>query len=162
MLLKSMQNVKSIGGTFKGLIGECLFKVTDDRLTLTRFFGRNKWLELFGERLSESQRNFIFKNWYSLDVVRIPRPGDQACIYEVKTRNRYKRMEPHWINKFSARTTILYKEATSLGIQVFVTTVWMEDDWNYSIEIKPFSESEYVVDSPKRYDRTGAIVVKKE
>ena len=62
-------NLKDCGGTFKGLIGECMFKSYSKSLVLTRFFNKNKYLQIFGQYLTESQANFLSKNWYSLDAI---------------------------------------------------------------------------------------------
>jgi len=147
-----MYNVKRVNGTFKGLIGECLFKDTDNSVILTRFFAKNKWLDLFGDRISPDQRAFLLEHWYSIDAIRIPRHNQPLLIFEVKTRNRYPRMDVRWVTKFSRNTVELYVHAQKIGIVVSVVTIWLEDEWNYTVQIEDFSQSHYVIDRPKEYD----------
>jgi len=37
-----MFDLKRGGGSFKGIIGECMFKLTNRTVVITRFFNKNK------------------------------------------------------------------------------------------------------------------------
>lgn len=56
-----MYNLKRGKGTYKGLIGECMFKLTRRYLVVTKFFNKNKYLSIFGEKFSKKEKDFIEK-----------------------------------------------------------------------------------------------------
>jgi len=148
-----MYNLKDCGGTFKGLIGECMFKLTDKDIIITRFFNRLKYLEVFGKYLDKKQAIFISKNWYSLDAVKLSFVNGEKKIilYEVKTRNVYNRKifsKP----KMTLETHKLYNTAKSLGFVTKLATVWLHDCWIYDIEINELNKNLYCIDKPKKYD----------
>lgn len=148
-----MFNVKSMGGTFKGLVGESLFKATEKYVVLPRFFGKWKYRQVFGKYLTVEQLAFLEQYWYSLDAIKISfEKGKEIILFEVKTRNKYEHAAPFWITKFSQSSVEIYKQALLLDFKVRIATVWLHDNWEYSVEIEDFQEEGCYVDGPKKYD----------
>jgi len=149
-----MHNLKNGKGSFKGLIGECMFKMTDKYVVITRFFNKQKYFSIFGKYLSHVQAEFVDKYWFSIDAIKISFENKikNIIIYEIKTRNKYSRIRPHWKTKFTQSTIDIYEEALKIGFNVRVATVWLLDDWNYKIELKDFQDADYCIDKPKKYD----------
>ena len=150
-----MYNLKKGKGTYKGLIGECLFKLTRKYLVLPKFFNKGKYLKIFESKLSEKEKNFINKNWFSIDAIEFdyttkPR---KVVLFEIKTRNKYIDPNPNWGQKMTLATCNMYNEALNIGFNVKVATVWLHDNWNYHIEIVDFNQARYSIDKPKIYDK---------
>lgn len=142
--------MKNFNGTFKGYIGECLLKLTDANLILTRYFWRKKYFELFGKYLTSEQQEFLDKNWYSIDGIKITKGKPE--LYEVKTRNKHISPKPHWKTCFTESSLYVYKRAIELGFTVTVATIWLHNDWNFEIELEDLENADYHVSNPKPYD----------
>ena len=150
-----MYNLKNCTGTFKGLIGECLFKLTRKNVILPRFFNRNKFISIFDKYLNEEQRKFICDNWYSFDALEVdysilPR---KIIIYEVKTRNYLFAPKSEWKYKMTYYSSQLYKQAQKLGFLVRVVSLWLFTNWNFDYKIYEFDPYFYCIDKPKKYDK---------
>jgi hypothetical protein len=153
-----MNNLKEGKGTYKGLIGECMFKMTRPYLIVTKFFNKRKYFEIFGNKFSKFENEFIDKNWFSIDAIEInysikPR---KVVIYEIKTVNEYKNPNLHWGIKMTLSTHKIYNEALKLGFDVKFAIVHLLDNWNYEIEIVDFDKLDYYIDKPKPYDKNVA------
>jgi len=145
-----MYNLKRCNGTFKGNIGECLFKLTKRNLFLTRFHSKYKVLNIISKFLTREQKDFLNSNWYSIDGIELV--NDVLTIYEIKTRNRYKtplKYKP----KTTSYTISLYSKAIKIGFIVKTVFVWLEEDWNFSLEIKDFNSRSFCEDKAKIYDK---------
>ncbi len=150
-----MYNLKKGKGTYKGLIGECMFKLTRRYLVLTQFWNKNKYFDTFGDKLSREQKEFIDKNWYSVDGIEFDyskRPP-KAMLFEIKTMNKKINPKPHWINKMTLATHKMYNDAIKIRFDVRIVTVLLLDDWNYEIKITDFSKAKYYIDKPRKYDK---------
>ena len=150
-----MYNLKEATGTYKGLIGECLFKLTRRYAIITKFFNKKKYFSIFGDRLSEKEKEFIEKNWFSIDGIEFdyrfsPR---KIVLFEVKTMNERYSSKPYWLPKITIAEKNMYEEAISLGFSVMVALVNLLDNWNYSVEIKNFEDVKFSIDKPKPYDK---------
>ena len=156
--MKIMYNLKNGKGSFKGLIGECMFKLTDRYLVITRFFNRNKYFTVFGKYLTKEQAEFIDKNWFSIDAIKISFDGGfkKVCLYEIKTKNKYADPKVFWRTKFTQSTIDVYNKAIELGFGVKVATVRLYDNWNYELEFEDFKNANYCIDKPKQYDLKAA------
>jgi len=143
-----MYNLKEGGGTFKGLIGECLFKQTNEKVIVTKFFNKNNYFTIFGHLFNEQQKSFLSNNWYSIDAIDV---FPELILYEVKTRNRY-RIPLHFKPKMTLKTHNLYQQTKELGFKVLMVTVWLNENWDYDLEFLDFNESNYCIDQPKKYD----------
>jgi len=152
-----MYNLKRCKGSFKGLIGECLFKLTDRSVIVTRFFNKQKYLQIFNGYIHPEQLAFIEKYWFSIDAIRVDLKSKKACLYEVKTRNKRESFKPHWKTTMTQATSDIYTKALFLGFEVKIATVWLFDNWNYAVEFEDFERAEYHIDKPKPYDRQGAL-----
>lgn len=152
-----MYNLKRGRGTYKGIIGECLFKITRKYLILTKFFNKNKYLEIFGKNFTEIEKKFIKENWYSLDSIEISfSKNKKVTLFEIKTLNDFYYKKIGGINRlpiFTESTIQIYKKALELGFDVKVAIIWLKKDWDYDIEIIDFDKCKYLIDSPKKYDK---------
>ena len=151
-----MYNLKNGKGTFKGLIGECMLKLTRRNLILTRFFNRTKFFQLFNRNLTTIHKEFLFKNWYSIDALEWDYTGKskKLILFEIKTENQKFNVKRSWRRpKMTLATHDMYNHALSLGFDVQVATVKLLDDWNYDIQLSDFSKFNYCIDKPKKYDR---------
>jgi len=149
-----MYNLKRGGGTFKGLIGECMFKLTRKNLILTRFFNKNKYLNIFGDRLTEEQYTFLDNNWYSLDAIEVDysiKPY-KFVIFEVKTINYLYNPKSYWKLLMTENTYELYRKALKLNFDVKVATIILFDNWNYEVDIIDFDQADFSISKPKKYD----------
>ena len=149
-----MFNLKRGGGSFKRIIGECMFKLTNERVVITKFFRKDKYFPIFGKHFTPEQKEFLQNNWYSIDAIDILFSNGQkeVILYEVKTRNKYNK-ELYFKPKMTLETHNLYNSAKSLNFSVKIVTVWLYDNWEYDLEIKDFDEKDYYIDTPKLYDK---------
>ncbi len=148
-----MYNLKKCKGSFKGLVGECMFKLTDKYLIVTRFFNKAKWFNIFGKYLTQEQLNFVDAYWFSIDAIKISFEGYKRIIlYEIKTRNKYSQPKYFWKTKFTKSTVDIYNEALEKGFEVKIATVWLRDNWDYEVRIEDFKDADYCIDKPKKYD----------
>lgn len=147
-----MHNLKEIKGTFKGLIGECLFKVTSNRIFLTRFHPKKVFINYYIKFLSQKQISFLELNWYSLDAVEYSYSDKKVIIYEVKTRNKYS-VEIPYKPKATASSIQIYETAKSSGFVIKSVTVYLHDNWQYEVKIEDYSEKNYFIDRTKKYDK---------
>lgn len=150
-----MFNFRDSNGTFKGLAGECMFKITDKWVNLTRFYGKKRYFETFSKYLKKEQQEFLDKNWYSLDAIKLSFYPKKFTLYEVKTRKKWINPKPYWQASFTQSTVNLYKEAIRLGFEVKIATVWLLENWNYEVELEDFLGAKYYVDNDGTYDRAG-------
>ncbi len=153
-----MYNLKTAGGSFKGTIGECLFKIANNDAIVTKFFNKQKYFTIFGNYFTPPQRLFLESNWYSIDAIEIVKGAQSPRIinlFEIKTRNKYP-YEVKFKPKMTLNTHLLYNQAKELNFQINLATVWLLDNWNYSIEISDFSKENYCLDKPKEYDARGS------
>ncbi|MEK6900400.1 MAG: hypothetical protein AABX05_04725 [Nanoarchaeota archaeon] len=151
-----MYDLKEAKGTFKGTIGECMFKLTNERVVITKFFNQNKYFFVFGKYFNEKQLKFLQENWYSLDAIEInfAQGKQQIFLYEIKTRNKYRR-ELGYKPKMTEASHILYNQSRDYGFIPKLVTVWLYDNWNYDLNIEDFHEELYCIDKPKKYDRVA-------
>ena len=149
-----MFDLKRGGGSFKGIIGECMFKLTNKNVVITKFFNKNKYMAVFRRHFTPIQQEFLFENWHSLDAIDIifETGIKRIILYEIKTRNKYEQ-ELHHKPKMTLETHHLYNQAKELGFITKIATVWLLNDWKYDLEIKDFDEKDYYIDSPKLYDK---------
>ncbi|MBS3121505.1 hypothetical protein J4434_01295 [Candidatus Woesearchaeota archaeon] len=149
-----MYNLKQFNGTFKGIIGECLFKFTKKDVIIPKFFNKNKYSLIFGRYFNEAQIRFLIDNWYSIDAIEIlfERGRNKIILYEVKTNN-YERIEKGFRTKITQSTVDIYNKAKKLGFDVKTAYVLLLDNWNYGVEINEFKAEDFCVDRPKVYDK---------
>ena len=78
-----------------------MFKLTRRYLIVTKFFNKNKYFKIFGEKLSEQEKNFIDKNWFSIDAIEFDYTKNprKVVLFEIKTRNKYTTSKPNWNSK---------------------------------------------------------------
>jgi len=145
-------DVRRFNGTFKGLIAECMFKLTNERCVLTRFFNRNKYAKIFEKYYSQDQINFLMNNWYSIDALEIKfvEKKTQFLLYEIKAKNAYAGKWPH---KMTSSTVEMYKNAIALGFESKLVTVWFHDNWKFDVQIEDIEKANWTIDRPKLYDQ---------
>lgn len=150
-----MYNVKSFGGTFKGLIGECCFQLAFKKSYITRFHPLTFFLKRYKQYFSTNQKIFIKENWMSFDAIQVEvkKYKTQIIIYEVKTRNvEYK--DKRLIT--TKNCLKLYDEARKLGIKVKLAKILFYNNWNYSLEINDFKfdKQKMWLNNRNNYDKT--------
>ncbi|MFA5173982.1 MAG: hypothetical protein WC438_02255 [Candidatus Pacearchaeota archaeon] len=151
-----MYNLKEGKGTYKGIIGECLFKLTRRYLILTKFFNRVKYLEIFSWFFDEPKITFLKENWYSIDAIELDYKNKKPILFEIKTLNDFYYAKLNGINRiplFSQSTIDIYKKALDLGFEIKIAKIWLKKDWNYNVEITDFEDTNYIVSKPRRYDK---------
>lgn len=153
-----MFNVKRFNGTFKGIIGECMFKLAFPKINLTNFYPSFRFLSYFNKILTLEQYTFLKKHWYSIDAIEVKKVEKENggeywfILYEIKTRNRYT-TDLYFKPKMTLETHKVYHEAEKLGFVSKIATIWLETDWNYSIELQEYKSEFYCIDKPKKYDK---------
>lgn len=99
----------------------------------------------FGE-LPKDVREFLIKNWYSLDAFRFKSNNYQFTnleLFEVKVRSYYPNLRKEaYIIDMTSNELNLYKIARKKGFDVFVIEIWLYDDWRYDIKIKNFDKAD--------------------
>src|SRR3989344_2055742 len=139
-----MLNVKNSNGSFKGIIGECMFKLAKKEVFLTAFFNKNKYFLLFGKWFRKEQKDFLYTYWRSFDGIEVTfnfgKP--EIILYEIKTKNKYHK-DLGFKPKMTQETHMLYHESKNFGIIPKLVTVWFHDNWEYTIEINEFNERNY-------------------
>ncbi|MBI4919546.1 hypothetical protein HY837_06450 [archaeon] len=149
-----MYNLRKINGSFKGTIGECMFKMTRKWAILPRFFSKQKYFTIYRRHLTESQLNFIKDNWYSIDAIEVifEKRKKEVILYEVKTKNKYA-VDLAFMPKMTLSTHQVYNKAKELGFIVKLAIVELHENWEYTINLMDFSEEKYCIDTPKKYDK---------
>jgi len=148
-----MHNLKKFNGTYKGMIGECMFKLTRDKTILMKCFNKNKYLTIFSKHFTIPQKEFIQRNWHSLDAIEISyNKGKEIKLFEIKTKNEYRKKLGFKL-KITQSTANLYEYAKKIWFKVIVATVHMHNNWNYSITLTDFNLLHYCIDKPKVYDK---------
>lgn len=151
-------NLRKFNGIFKGYVGECMFKLVYRSTTINRLENMHLFFKKHGHLLSEKQRYFLHRFWYSIDGIKFSFNTDfgskKITLFEIKTKNKYECPKPWWLCSFTSSTERIYSYAKNLGFEVKVAIVWLHDDWNFSIEIKEFDEIKKFIDKPKKRDRT--------
>lgn len=149
-----MKNLKECNGTYKGLIGECMFKLKQKNAVINKYWNKRKYFEIFGQHLTNKQMEFLNDYWHSLDAVEINFKIGQKkkVIYEIKTINAYKRRQ-YLKPKINHSSILLYQKALSLGFEVQLAYVCLHEDWKFSIEFVEFSKDNCYVNWTKTYDK---------
>lgn len=88
-----MFDLENLGGTFKGIqiIAECMFKLMNNKVIITKFFNKKKYLNVFSKYLNDEQKKFLEDNWYSIDGIEIKFEDQKKKIifYEVKMKKAF-------------------------------------------------------------------------
>lgn len=149
-----MHNLKAMGGTYKGLIGEYMFKLTRKWAVLNKCWKPDRYLLTFSKYYNTEQINFIRNNWHSLDSLEITykKGFKENRLYEIKTKNMYRKLmfKKH---KITRAALDMYIQAQKMGFSVYLAEVFFLDDWNYHVKIKPFAGDLFFVDEMKKYDK---------
>lgn len=148
-----MFNLKKAKGTYKRLIGECMFKLSRNYAVLTKYWNKRRYLDYFGKYLTKPQLDFVNEYWHSLDAIEIDYSNGfrDVYLYEIKTNACEElNLKP----KINEARVLLYQKALKMGFIVKLAFVCFEDDWNYSVNLLDFSENNLCIDKPKMHDRS--------
>ncbi|MFT4312826.1 MAG: hypothetical protein ACMXYA_00290 [Candidatus Woesearchaeota archaeon] len=147
-----MYNMKKFGGTFKGLIGECLFKFVQKKVYLSSFHNIKHVLRKIEEEYSFSteQKTFISRNYSSIDAIELSK---KPIIYEIKTRNA-QHSNQFKINITNNSIKIL-QDAKKLGFEVRLVEILLHSNWNFDCKISDFTYPNHKlrVQFKNRYDK---------
>jgi len=148
-----MYKLRELNGSYKGLAGECMFKLTRKWAVLPKFFNKNRYFLIFGKHLDGQQSEFIRLNWYSIDSIEISFKGGikEITLFEIKTKNVYSK-ELFYKPKMTFAVHNLFNTAKSIGFNVKLALVKFYDNWDYDVEMLDFNECNYCIDKPKQYD----------
>ena len=140
-----------------------MFGLSEEKVFLTRFHGKAKYLPIIQKYLNFKQKQFIDMYWYSIDAIKIQYNNNnnnnntsQVILYEIKTKNKYN-TELNYKPKMTKATHEMYNYAKELGFITKLVTIFFHENWNFSIEIIDFDEKYYCIDKPKCYDRNTNI-----
>ena len=146
-----MENLKKFYGTYKGLIGEYIFRLTKKSTILTKITDKEKIINYFDEMLNAQQKKFLETYWHSIDALEFKREKQEIILYEIKTRNYHK--VNHYKPKMTQHTHEVYNKAKKLGFIVKLIYINLHNNWNFEVEELEFDRRYYFIDSPKRFDK---------
>ncbi|MBD3309974.1 hypothetical protein GF351_02025 [Candidatus Woesearchaeota archaeon] len=150
-----MYNLQSMRGRAKGTIAECMFRLVNKNLVLTRLLDRKLFFRFYGSCLTHQQMMFLDKNWLSIDGIEIKRcrAQQEIILYEIKSKNRKYASNNRWPTKVTVNSCRIYKVAKHIGFQTKLATVMFGEDWNYSINIENFDDAYWTIDKPGKFGR---------
>lgn len=148
-----MLNFQKITGTYKGTIGELMFGMYDNDVTLTCISNRNKYISSYYNTLTGKQKDFLESNWKTIDAIKF-RDG-KFIIYEVKMKNWY-RVDLKYKFKITKNSYDAYKYAETIGFSVKLVIVRLFQYWEFAVCVKDFLDMFLYVDSEKNYDKLDA------
>ncbi len=148
-----MENLKAFYGTYKGMIGECMFRLANEKIILTRFAHKKPIIKKYKKILKKQKARFLKRNWHSIDALEFQQ--DKIILYEIKTKNAFK-------NRFSRPKMTLhsqkvYEQAKILGFEVRLVFVILHNNWQYEIRRLAFKKRYYRIDKPKRFDKGSNV-----
>ncbi len=148
-----MFNLKESNGTYKSLIGECMFKLTKRYVVINKYWSKTRYFAIFGSHLTRQQMEFLNDYWHSIDAIEIDfSKGKKIILYEIKTKNMNKKISG-FKPKITETAVLLYNKAIETGFFVQIATICFHNNWNYSIQLLDFTEQNYQIGEQKPYDR---------
>ena len=150
-----MYDLQSFNGCYKGNIAECMFKLVNANLVITKFFNKAKYMQIFGKYYNQDQIKFLNDNWYSIDGIEIKFVNGvkNIILYEIKSKNAVYSKFKKWPLKITRNTFEIYSKSKSLGFQPKLATVWFLENWHFDVKIKDFDSARWTIDKPKKYDK---------
>lgn len=96
--------------------------------------------------ISDTQKEFLRKNWKYLDIIRFNDNIQKMEIYEVKSRKYVPSRKPIW-NKHAISPFVLniYELAIKLNMDVKIFEILFYKDWNFSYIIKQFDKKHFSI-----------------
>ena len=147
-----MHNLKKQTGTFKGTIGECMFRIVYNKVIINRFFNKQRCLDYYYNYFTKNQLNFLDTYWSSIDAFEVDEKNKKIILYEIKIRAaEYKNMD--YPMRLSPRIAQIYKKAPELSFETKLAIVWFCNNWEYYIEIINFDDGYYYIDHSQNYKR---------
>lgn len=146
-----MENLKKFRGTYKGLIGECMFRLTKTAIILTRLAEKRDVLGYYKDFLNEKQKEFLECYWHSIDAIEFNKKEKDVILYEVKTKNAYKNKS--FPPKMTEHAHIVYNKAKAIGFIIRLVFIELQNNWNFEIKEMEFKKCYYCIDKPKRFDK---------
>jgi len=146
-------NLKKEKGIIKADIGESIVKNKIGFVHRTRELPHS-WLDKTSFEIPEQIRNFLIKNWNTLDLFKFIMENDKVTnleLYEVKTRAYYdEKWEKENRMRFHKPTITnnalnTYVEALNLGFRVKVAEVRLLDDWDYELFLSNFDSKQFQI-----------------
>jgi hypothetical protein len=139
-----MYNLKDLKGTYKGLIGECLFHLVNKNALVTRLI--NKELILRRLDIDKTIKDFIYNNLMTFDCIEW---GEKIKIYEIKTFKEmffvnYKKL------KMTRNSYNTYLNAMNRGIECNAVFIILLKNWNFKIFLKSINKANFYIFSPEK------------
>ncbi len=157
-----MLNVRDFGGSYKGLIGECLFKFSHKYAVLTQLANPATYFDKRPYTLSETTKRFLIDNWTRIDAIEVLLDASmnirEVNIYEVKTQNydrekAFSYMRP----SVSFNVDAVFRAAARYGINAHLAKVFLLNDWSFDITISPYNSTDvFVCERPSYNDRNAS------
>lgn len=122
-----MIDLKRCNGTYKCLIGQCMFKLSRQNACLTRFWNRHRYVDTFRRYLTKKQIDFLKYNWTLINSIEFI--SHKPFLFEIINK------QDSCIEESKVK---MYGNAKDLGFKVYVAEVIFLDNWNYEVELKRF------------------------
>jgi hypothetical protein len=151
-----MYDLQRLNGSFKGTIAECAFKLTNEKVVITKFFNKRKYMDIFGKYFTEEQRVFLEENWFSIDAIEIKFEDRKKhlILYEIKSKNAFYANRKDWPFQITANSYKIYKNSMALGFEPKFAAIWYFKDWKFDVDIRDFESAHLAIDKPdKVYDK---------
>lgn len=141
-----MNSLKKTSGTFKGLAGECMFRIAKPQIILTHFQSKKFALRQVEKVYTKEQIDFLSENWDTIDAIDSCEPK----VYEIKTKScdygKYKA-------RVMANCHNTLKKSAKLGIKPILAKVILEEDWLYRVVEIDYLRADVNVIMPKKYNK---------
>jgi hypothetical protein len=156
-----MLSVREFKGSYKGLIGECLFKFKHKYAVLTQLANPDTYLEKRPYTLPKEMIAFLKSNWTRIDAFEVLLNHDMSLlavnIFEIKTRNQYKYILPGHVElRVSPEVDKAMKSAKEYGIGAYLAKVMLFDDWRFDVEIISYDSAPVTVCEQPNYSERKA------
>lgn len=142
----NMNSLKKASGTFKGLAGECMFRLVNKNTILTHFQPKEHAEKQLRETYTKEQITFLLNNWNTIDAI----DTKETKIYEIKTKScNYGNYKIRMI----ANCHNTLKKAKKIGIKPILAKIKLEEDWLYSVIETDYLQEDCEIVIPSKYNK---------
>ncbi|MFH1769971.1 MAG: hypothetical protein ABH828_00255 [archaeon] len=141
-----MNSLKKASGTFKGLAGECMFRIEKNNTILTHFQPKEHAEKQLREVYTKEQIIFLLENWDTIDAINTKK----TKIYEIKTMScdygKYK-------IRIMANCHNTLLKAHKIGIKPILAKIKLEEDWLYKVVETDYLQEDCQIVVPSKYNK---------